>query len=36
MYPSLRQRRDDEPGIMAEMAVDACNKALAQAGENRR
>ncbi|NOX74500.1 MAG: beta-ketoacyl-ACP synthase III [Alphaproteobacteria bacterium] len=32
MHPSLRQRGDDEPGIMAEMAVDACNKALAQAG----
>ncbi len=33
MYPALRQRSDDEPGIMAEMAVDACNKALAQAGK---
>ncbi len=33
MYPEFRQRRDDEPGIMAEMAVDACNKALAQAGK---
>ncbi len=32
MYPALRQRSDDEPGIMTEMAVDACNKALAQAG----
>ncbi|WP_299641545.1 beta-ketoacyl-ACP synthase III [uncultured Ruegeria sp.] len=32
MHPSLRQRSDDEPGIMTEMAVDACNKALAQAG----
>lgn len=32
MYPSLRQRNDDEPGIMTEMAVDACRKALAQAG----
>ncbi len=32
MHPSLRQRTDDEPGIMTEMAVDACNKALAQAG----
>ena len=32
MYPSLRQRDDDEPGIMTEMAVDACKKALAQAG----
>ncbi|MEM1006747.1 MAG: beta-ketoacyl-ACP synthase III [Pseudomonadota bacterium] len=32
MRPSLRQRSDDEPGIMAEMAVDACNTALAQAG----
>ncbi len=34
MHPSLRQRKDDEPGIMAEMAVDACNQALAQAGIN--
>ncbi len=33
MYPQLRQRADDEPGVMAEMAVDACNKALAQAGK---
>ncbi len=33
MYPALRQRSDDEPGIMAEMALDACTKALAQAGK---
>ncbi|NOR64345.1 MAG: beta-ketoacyl-ACP synthase III [Rhodobacteraceae bacterium] len=33
MYPTLRQRSDDEPGIMAEMALDACHKALAQAGK---
>ena len=32
MHPLLRQRGDGEPGIMTEMAVDACNKALAQAG----
>lgn len=32
MHPLLRQRSDDEPGIMAEMALDACNKALAMAG----
>lgn len=32
MHPALRQRSDDEPGIMTEMAVDACTKALAQAG----
>ncbi|ETD89343.1 beta-ketoacyl-ACP synthase III [Rhodobacter capsulatus] len=32
MYPALRQRSDDEPGIMAEMAVGACQKALAKAG----
>ena len=32
MHPLLRQRSDDEPGIMAEMALDACGKALAQAG----
>ncbi len=34
MYPQLRQRSDDEPGVMAEMALDACNKALAQAGKS--
>ncbi|MCF6272781.1 MAG: beta-ketoacyl-ACP synthase III [Rhodobacteraceae bacterium] len=33
MYPTLRQRQDEEPGVMAEMAVDACNKALVQAGK---
>ena len=33
MHPLLRQRSDDEPGIMAEMAVDAATKALAQAGK---
>ena len=33
MYPEFRQRSDDEPGIMAEMAVEACHKALAQAGK---
>jgi len=33
MHPLLRQRNDDEPGVMAEMAVDACHKALAQAGK---
>ncbi|MBC7145727.1 MAG: beta-ketoacyl-ACP synthase III [Thioclava marina] len=32
MYPRLRQRSDDEPGIMAEIALDACHKALAMAG----
>lgn len=32
MYPHLRQRSDDEPGIMTEIAIDACHKALAQAG----
>ncbi|WP_170581732.1 beta-ketoacyl-ACP synthase III [Ruegeria arenilitoris] len=32
MHPLLRKRSDDEPGIMTEMALDACNKALAQAG----
>ncbi|MGH1452342.1 MAG: beta-ketoacyl-ACP synthase III [Paracoccaceae bacterium] len=32
MYPHLRQRSDDEPGIMAEIALDACTKALQQAG----
>jgi len=33
MHPLLRQRSDDEPGVMTEMAVDAANKALAQAGK---
>jgi beta-ketodecanoyl-[acyl-carrier-protein] synthase len=32
MHPRLRQRSDDEPGIMAEMALDAARQALAQAG----
>ncbi|WP_170367983.1 beta-ketoacyl-ACP synthase III [Ruegeria arenilitoris] len=32
MHPLLRPRSDDEPGIMTEMALDACKKALAQAG----
>jgi len=32
MHPLLRQRSDDEPGVMAEMALDACSKALAMAG----
>ena len=34
MHPRLRQRGDDEPGVMAEMALDACEKALAQAGRD--
>ncbi len=33
MHPLLRQRSDDEPGIMAEMALDACQKALEKAGK---
>lgn len=32
MHPHLPVRSDDEPGIMAEMALDACGKALQQAG----
>lgn len=32
MYPELRQRSDDEPGIMAEMALSACTTALERAG----
>ena len=32
MHPRLRERADGEPGIMAEMALDAANKALAAAG----
>ena len=34
MHPLLRQRTDDEPGVMAEMGVDACRTALAQAGRD--
>lgn len=33
MHPLLRQRSDDEPSIMAEMALDAANKALVAAGK---
>jgi len=33
MHPLLRQRTDDEPGIMAEMALDAAQKALKAAGK---
>ncbi|GAA6199400.1 beta-ketoacyl-ACP synthase III [Aquicoccus sp. SU-CL01552] len=33
MHPLLRQRDDDEPSLMAEMALDAAKKALAQAGK---
>ncbi len=33
MHPLLRQRSDDEPGIMAEMALDACSKALKDANK---
>ncbi len=32
MHPLFRQRSDDEPSLMAEMALDAAKKALAQAG----
>ncbi|MEM8869935.1 MAG: beta-ketoacyl-ACP synthase III [Pseudomonadota bacterium] len=32
MHPLLRQRSDDEPGVMAEMAVDAAKGAMEQAG----
>jgi len=32
MYPRLMERPDDMPAIMAEIGVDACQKALAQAG----
>ena len=32
MYPHLRQRSDDEPGIMTEIALEACSAALDQAG----
>ncbi len=33
MHPLFRQRSDDEPGLMAEMALEAAHKALAQAGK---
>ncbi|MBY6164062.1 beta-ketoacyl-ACP synthase III [Mameliella alba] len=32
MYPRLPARPDEAPGIMAEMALDACRKALEMAG----
>lgn len=32
MHPWLRERSDDEPGQMAEMALDACRDALDMAG----
>ena len=34
MYPSLRQRDDDEPGIMTEMALKAAQEALERAGKS--
>ncbi|UWQ14507.1 beta-ketoacyl-ACP synthase III [Aliiroseovarius sp. M344] len=34
MHPTLRERTDDELGIMAEMGVDACLKALVKAGRD--
>lgn len=34
MYPKLRQRSDDEPGIMTEIALKACAVALEQAGRS--
>ena len=33
MHPLLRQRADDEPSIMAEMGLDAAQKALAAANK---
>ncbi|KUP93905.1 beta-ketoacyl-ACP synthase III [Tritonibacter horizontis] len=33
MHPQLRQRSDDEPGIMAEMALKAARQALDKAGK---
>ncbi|MEM7640948.1 MAG: beta-ketoacyl-ACP synthase III [Pseudomonadota bacterium] len=32
MFPRLPDRADHEPSLMAEMALDACGKALSQAG----
>ena len=34
MHPLLRQRSDDEPSVMAEMALDAARKALKDAGKS--
>ncbi len=34
MHPSLPQRSDEDPSVMAEMAVDACRTALAHAGRD--
>lgn len=34
MHPILRERSDDELSVMAEMAVDAANKALAKSGKS--
>lgn len=34
MHPLLRQRADDEPSLMAEMGLDAAQKALSQAGRD--
>ena len=34
MHPLLRQRSDDEPSLMAEMGLDAAQKALTQAGKD--
>ena len=34
MHPHLRPRSNDEPGIMAEMALEACTTALQQAGRD--
>lgn len=33
MHPQLRQRSEDEPGIMTEMAIDAARQALKAAGK---
>ena len=32
MYPRFRQRSDEEPGLMTEIAMAACETAMAQAG----
>ncbi|GGB07067.1 beta-ketoacyl-ACP synthase III [Allosediminivita pacifica] len=34
MFPRLRERSDDEPGVMAEIALDAAGKALQMAGRD--
>ena len=36
MHPNLRERSNDEPSVMAEMAIGACEVALKQAGRDAK